>query len=75
MATGTVKAWSKANGFGWIQPDSGGDRVYVHKSGVVRADAERVATLDPGQKVEYQIGQRPKGTAAINVKPVGGAAS
>jgi CspA family cold shock protein len=70
MATGTVKVWSKGNGFGWIQPDSGGDRVYVHKSGVERRDPDRAAYLAPGEKVEYQIGQRPKGTAAINVKLV-----
>lgn len=68
MATGTVKVWSKGNGFGWIQPDNGGDRVYVHKSGVERRDADRAAFLEPGEKVEYQIGQRPKGPAAINVK-------
>jgi len=68
MATGTVKVWSKANGFGWIQPDSGGNRVYVHKSGIERRIADRAAWLEPGEKVEYQIGQREKGPAAINVK-------
>ena len=73
MATGTVKVWSKSNGFGWIQPDSGGDRVYVHKSGVERRDLDRAAWLEPGEKVEYQIGQRPKGPAAINVRPAGSA--
>lgn len=70
MATGTVKVWSKSNGFGWIQPDGGGDRVYVHKSGVERRVPDRAAYLEPGEKVEYQIGQRPKGPAAINVKVV-----
>lgn len=70
MATGTVKVWSKANGYGWIQPDSGGDRVYVHKSGVTRTQPDRAASLVPGQKVEYQIGQREKGPAAINVTVV-----
>lgn len=70
MATGTVKVWSKGNGFGWIQPDGHADRVYVHKSGVVRRDPERAAWLEPGERVEYQIGQRPKGPAAINVKVV-----
>jgi cold shock protein len=73
MATGTVKVWSKSNGFGWIQPDSGGDRVYVHKSGIERRTEDRAAWLEPGEKVEYQIGQRPKGTAAINVRPAGSA--
>src|SRR5215217_8074334 len=70
MATGTVKVWSRSNGYGWIQPDSGGDRVYVHKSGIERRVSDRAAWLEPGEKVEYQIGQRPKGTAAINVRPV-----
>ena len=74
MATGTVKVWSKSNGFGWIQPDSGGDRVYVHKSGVERRAADRAAWLEPGERVEYQIGQRPKGPAAINVRPAGATA-
>jgi cold shock CspA family protein len=69
MAVGTVKVWSKGNGFGWIMPDSGGSRVYVHKSGVIRRDPERAAWLEVGEKVEYQIGQRPKGLAAVNVKP------
>ncbi len=69
MATGTVKMWSRTRGSGWIKPDNGGDQVYVHKSGVERADADRAASLEVGQRVEYQIGQRPKGNAAINVRP------
>ena len=72
MAIGTVKVWSKGNGFGWIAPDNGGSRVYVHRSGVVRRDPERSAWLEVGEKVEYQIGQRPKGLAAINVRAVEG---
>lgn len=71
MATGTVKTWSRSNGFGWIKPDGQGDLIYVHKSGVERTDPERAAALEPGQRVEFQIGQRPKGPAAINVRPAG----
>ncbi len=70
MATGTVKVWSRSRGSGWIMPENGGDRVYVHKSGVERSDVERAPSLEVGQRVEYQIGQRPKGSAAINVRPV-----
>ncbi len=70
MATGTVKVWSRSRGSGWIVPENGGDRVYVHKSGIERTDLERAASLEAGQRVEYQIGQRPKGNAAINVRPV-----
>ena len=70
MATGTVQVWSKGRGSGWIKPDAGGDRVYVHKSGVTGAEAGRAPSLTAGQRVEFQIGQRPKGNAAINVRPL-----
>jgi cold shock CspA family protein len=70
MATGTVKVWSKANGYGWIQPDGPSDRVYVHKTGVVRRDENRAAWLEPGERVEYQMGTRPKGPAAVNVRVI-----
>lgn len=68
MATGRVKVWSKGRGSGWISPDGRGSLVYVHKSGIERQDAERAAFLVAGQRVEYQIGQRPKGSAAVNVR-------
>lgn len=69
MATGTVKVWSRARGSGWIRADGGGDLVYVHKSGVAMEAPEGAPRLAAGQRVEYQIGQRPKGSAAINVRP------
>lgn len=72
MAMGTVKVYSPGRGSGWIRPDSGGNLVYVHKSGVVREDESVAARLEKGQRVEFQIGQRPKGTAAINVRVVEG---
>ena len=70
MATGTVRVWSASRGSGWIKPDGGGDQVYVHKSGVVAEQAARAPRLERGQRVEFQIGQRPKGAAAINVRPL-----
>ena len=69
MATGTVKVWSQERGSGWIAPEGGGDRVYVHKSGIEGAGSGTAPRLEVGQRVEYQIGQRPKGSAAINVRP------
>lgn len=70
MASGTVQVWSPSRGSGWIRPDGGGDRVYVHKSGIEAAEPGRAPKLEQGQRVEYQIGQRPKGPAAINVRPL-----
>ena len=70
MATGTVKVYSPTQGSGWIRPDAGGNLVYVHKSGIVRTVADRAAALEVGQKVDYQVGQREKGPAAVNVTVV-----
>jgi CspA family cold shock protein len=70
MPTGTVKVYSKGRGSGWIMPDSGGDRIYVHKSGIAGNDGSSAPRLEKGQRVEFQVGQRPKGPAAINVQPV-----
>jgi CspA family cold shock protein len=67
MPTGTVKVYSPRRGSGWIRPDSGGDLVYVHKSGINRVEEERAPRLEAGQRVEFQIGQRPTGPAAVNV--------
>lgn len=69
MATGTVHVWSAGRGSGWIKSDGGGDRVYVHKSGIEATQPGVAPRLEPGQRVEFQIGQRPKGSAAINVRP------
>src|SRR6266508_3095666 len=68
MATGTVKVWSRSGGYGWIKPDGQGDPIYVHKSGVERQDPDRAASLEVGVRVEFQIGQRPKGPASINAR-------
>ena len=75
MATGTVKVYSSSRGSGWIRPDSGGNAVYVHKSGIVRDQEDVAPRLEKGQRVEFQIGQRPKGPSAINVRPATGDAA
>ena len=75
MAVGTVAVWSPSRGSGWIKPDSGGDRVYVHKSGIADRVEGTAPRLEKGQRVEFQIGQRPKGPSAINVRPASEAAA
>ena len=47
----------------------------MHKSGIQGAGSGTAPVLVVGQRVEYQIGQRAKGSAAINVRPAGTAAS
>ena len=51
VATGTVKWFNPAKGFGFIQPDSGGKDVFVHISAVERAGLN---TLNEGAKVSYE---------------------
>ena len=52
MATGTVK-WSNATkGFGFIQPDGGGQDVFVHISAVERAGMN---DLREGQKISFEL--------------------
>ncbi|HVX34756.1 MAG TPA: cold-shock protein [Hyphomicrobium sp.] len=52
MQTGTVKWFNGQKGFGFIQPDEGGNDVFVHISAVERAG---MSTLNEGQKVSFDI--------------------
>jgi len=52
MATGTVKWFNPAKGYGFIEPGDGGNDAFVHISAVERAG---LTTLREGQKVEYEL--------------------
>ena len=52
MSMGTVKWFNATKGFGFIQPDDGGNDVFVHISAVERAG---LGTLREGQKISYEI--------------------
>ncbi|OKL44731.1 cold-shock protein [Pseudovibrio exalbescens] len=54
MATGTVKWFNPTKGYGFIQPDEGGNDVFVHISAVEQAGMRELAD---GQKVSYEIVQ------------------
>jgi CspA family cold shock protein len=54
MANGTVKWFNATKGFGFIQPESGGQDVFVHISAVERAG---LRDLRDGQKVSYELVQ------------------
>jgi CspA family cold shock protein len=66
MATGTVKWFNPAKGFGFIQPEDGGKDVFVHVSALERAG---IASITEGQKLEYELAAGRDGRAsAENLK-------
>jgi cold shock protein len=65
MATGTVKWFNDAKGFGFIEPDEAGKDLFVHHS-AIRGDGFR--SLAEGAKVSYDAENGPKGPAATNVE-------
>lgn len=52
MTTGTVKWFNPTKGFGFIEPDDGGNDAFVHISAVQNAG---MASLREGQKVEFEL--------------------
>ena len=66
MSKGTVKWFDSGKGFGFINPDDGGEDLFVHHSEIKTSG---YASLDEGQKVEYVVGEGKKGPCATSVVP------
>ena len=67
MATGTVKWFNDAKGYGFITPDEGSKDLFVHFSGIA---GQGFRTLAEGSRVEYEAREGQKGPEAINVAPL-----
>ncbi|MEA3399970.1 MAG: cold-shock protein [Armatimonadota bacterium] len=63
MATGTVKWFDDAKGFGFIEREDGED-AFVHYSAI---EGEGYKSLAEGAKVEFDVEEDPKGPRAANV--------
>jgi CspA family cold shock protein len=67
MATGTVKWFNDAKGYGFITPDDGSEDLFAHFSAIQMAGFK---TLKEGMKVSFDVVQGPKGKQASNINKV-----
>jgi cold shock protein len=65
MSIGTVKWFNPTKGYGFIQPQGGGQDVFVHISAVERAG---LSTLNEGQQIEYEVVSNRGKSSAENLK-------
>jgi len=67
MSNGTVKWFNTTKGYGFIQPEDGGQDVFVHVSAVERAG---LRGLNEGQRLSFELQKERGKTAAVNLKPL-----
>lgn len=66
MPIGTVKFFNPDKGYGFIQPEDGGNDAFVHISAV---EAAGMRTLEKEQRVSYELEQDRRGkTSAVNLQ-------
>jgi len=65
MATGTVKWFNDAKGFGFVTPEDGGKDLFAHFSAI---QADGFKTLTEGQRVSFGVPTGPKGQQASNIR-------
>ena len=68
MPIGTVKFFNIDKGYGFIQPEGGGNDAFVHISAVERAG---MTTLDRDQRVSFELEEDRRGKmSAVNLQAV-----
>jgi cold shock protein len=67
MATGTVKWFNDAKGYGFISPEDGGKDLFVHHTNIL---GDGFKTLPESAKVQFEAREGQKGPEAVNVQPV-----
>ncbi|HFE38548.1 MAG TPA: cold shock domain-containing protein CspD [Gammaproteobacteria bacterium] len=64
MATGTVKWFNNAKGYGFISPEEGDTDIFAHFSAI---DMDGYKTLKQGQRVEFELIEGPRGLQAVKI--------
>ncbi|AKH19814.1 cold shock domain-containing protein CspD [Sedimenticola thiotaurini] len=67
MATGTVKWFNNAKGYGFVTPDQGEQDIFIHFSAI---SMDGYKTLKEGQKVQFELEEGPKGLHAANLQSI-----
>jgi len=67
MATGIVKWFNDAKGFGFITPDEGGEDLFAHFSAI---QSTGFKSLQENQRVSFEVTAGPKGKQASNIQPL-----
>ena len=67
MATGTVKWFDDAKGYGFITPDEGDRDLFVHHTGI---DGQGFKSLQENSKASYEEEAGDKGPKAVNVQKI-----
>lgn len=65
MATGTVKWFNDAKGFGFVTPDDGSDDLFAHFSAI---NMSGFKSLKEGQRISFEVMQGKKGRQASNIQ-------
>ena len=68
MATGTVKWFNDAKGYGFITPEAGGKDLFVHHTNIAGSGFK---SLTENDKVEFETREGTKGPEATNVVAIG----
>jgi cold shock protein len=65
-ANGLVKWFNDSKGYGFIEPDGGGEDIFVHFSAI---HMNGFKTLRQGSRVSFELVDGPKGKQAVNIQP------
>jgi CspA family cold shock protein len=65
MAQGIVKWFNNKKGYGFIQPQGGGEDIFVHYSSI---EMDGYRSLNDGDKVDFEVSNGPKGLQARKVQ-------
>jgi len=70
MATGTVKWFNNAKGYGFVLSEDKEEDLFIHYSSI---QMDGYKSLKAGQEVEYDVQEGPKGMHAVNIRCSGAA--